>query len=245
MKIVYVVDSITNFYQKVDLIRNRFGNNIYYVVKASLMPIFSSYGMVANAIYSTDSSKVIHQMLIRCNDIEDVVVCYASLNFDNDLLNSFITAIGEKQKIVSLMPKYNSFENIFHLTYNSYVKTIFKIKDSMVSPKLQFLPQAFVEELLNSHFGNRLFEVNDNFRKEINIEDKKLNKSAKIHLNFNKNFIIPIIVALTILALFFIGLSYIESVFFVIVGFIALILLDVTLTFIFIFKQYFDKRFLK
>ena len=37
MKVIYVIDSVANITEKVQLLKNRFGNNIYFIVKANLV----------------------------------------------------------------------------------------------------------------------------------------------------------------------------------------------------------------
>ena len=54
MKVVYIVDSITEINSKIDTLKTRFGDNIVYVVKASLATLFKTYGHTANAIYNRD-----------------------------------------------------------------------------------------------------------------------------------------------------------------------------------------------
>ena len=128
--------------------------------------------------------------------------------------------------------------------YNLYVKALFKNQDNLASAKIQYLPKAFVEELLNSHFGNKLFEISPSLCKEIHYEDKEFNKSLKTKTGFNKNLLVPIILALTLTVALFTtfvllqGINYIAALIF-----IVLYLLDIVLTIIYQCKIYFDKRF--
>ena len=46
MKVVYVVDCISEVNQKINLIKNRFGDNILYVVRADLVDLFKTYGYI-------------------------------------------------------------------------------------------------------------------------------------------------------------------------------------------------------
>ena len=158
MKIVFVVDSITDVKNKINLIQSYFGTNIVYVVKSHFLSIFETFGYKANAVYEKNLAEIIHILLLKSN-IEPILLCYSSLNFDANLLAKFRAKIGNGDKIVNIMPEYNSLERICNSTYNVYVKTLFKAKDSLISPKLQYLPVPFVVELLNSHFGNKLFET--------------------------------------------------------------------------------------
>ncbi|MFQ6752640.1 MAG: hypothetical protein ACLRFL_03655 [Clostridia bacterium] len=243
MKIVCVVDSISNITQKVNLLKNRFGDSVLYVVKNKLSPLFKTYGYTPNAIYTSNLSKVIHTMLSR-TDIDDVVVYYTSLPINDNLLNKFISKILDKSKIVYLMPKYNIFERLCNSAYNVYVKSIFKVEDSMASPKLQFLPAYFVAELLETHFANKLFEIKDGYSTTLSIEDKDINNSLKIKTKFNKYSLVPIIAILLItigliLSLAFVGVNYL-----VVLIFTCLYLVSIVITIIFKCKQYFDARFL-
>ena len=141
MKIVYVVDNISNFQGKVDTLKNRFGNDILFVVKSNLLPIFQTYGYSANAVYNNNLSKTIHYLLTKLDTLEDIVYLKSSLNLTNNLLNKFISTIGDRSKIVNAMPKRNAFENLGLSCYNIYVRSIFKLQDSLCSTKLQFIPK--------------------------------------------------------------------------------------------------------
>ncbi|MBQ8615143.1 MAG: hypothetical protein IJ415_01080 [Clostridia bacterium] len=244
MKVVYVIDCITDLNKKINLLTNRFGENIFYVVKADLVEIFKTYGFLPNAIYYKNLTEVIHSLLAK-SDIDDVIMCYASLKFDYTLLNKFGNAIGDKTKIVSLMPNYNTFEQMCNSAYNVYVKSLFKVKDSLVSPKLQFIPSFFVEELLSSHLGNRLFEINPEFNKNISVEDKEINASMKIKSHSLKYDIISIIIALVITIGLLASIAYYKPNYLIILTCIILYVLDLTLTIIFHCKAKFDQRFLK
>lgn len=244
MKVVYVIDCITDLNKKINLLTNRFGENIFYVVKADLVEIFKTYGYLPNAIYYKNLTEVIHSLLSK-SEIDDVIICYASLKFDASLLNKFANAIGDKTKLVNLMPKYNSFENMCNSAYNVYVKSLFKIKDSLASNKLQFIPAMFVEELLSSHLGNRMFEMNEEFVKFVSVENQEINKSMKTKSHSLKYNIISILIALVVTIGLLASIAYYKPNYLIILTCIILYVLDITLTIIFHCKAKFDQRFLK
>ena len=244
MKVVYVVDTITDLTSKIEMLKSRFGKDILYVVKGELLSIFKTYGYQANAVYSKNLPKTIEALLLP-SVVDDVVICHASVNLTNKLLNDFLLRVGDKTKIVNVIPKYNIFERISNSTYNVYVKSLFKTHDSLASPKLQFLPSAFVIELVSSHFANKLFQVNPAMSKNLDVEDKAISNSLKIKTKFNKMQLLPIIAFFIIslalvLTLAFAGIHYI-----IIVAFICLYALDIVLAIIQQCKIYFDQRFLK
>lgn len=246
MKIVCVVDSINEIKSKINLIKSYFGDNICYVVKATLVPIFKTFGNSVNAIYNNNLTTVIHAMLQKSSQENvDVLVYYTSLKINDNLLNKFNSKIKMHDAVVSLMPKYNTFERINNASYNLYVKSMFKIKDSMASPKLQFLPSACVNELLQSHFGNKLFELNPKLCRTLEIEDKEINKSAKIYPPVAKISLISLIVALIISICLIITLAFTKMHIISIILFVCLYLLDIFISIIFQYKSYFDHRFLK
>lgn len=244
MKVVYVVDCATELNRKINLLTNRFGDNVFYVVRADLVNFFKTYGHSPNAIYYTDLTKTIHALLLK-SEIEDVVICYASLKFDDKLLNKFIASIGTKEKVVNLMPKYNMFEQMCNATYNVYVKTLFKLKDSMVSPKLQFIPASFMVDLLSSHLGNRLFELEPEVCKNIHFENKEVNASMKVKFNPLKYSLISIIITLVLTMGLLTSIALLKVKYLVILTFVILYALNFVLTIIFLCKAKFDKRFLK
>lgn len=243
MKVVYVVDSITDINKKINMIQNRFGDNIVYVVKSNLVPLFKTFGHTIHAEYGHNLMNVIHTILLN-SQVDDIVIAYSSLTLSNELLNSFISAIGTKEKIVCLMPEYNTFEKIYNSIYNVYVKSIFKIKDSLVSNKLQFLPKDFVFELLKSHIGNRLFETNQNLTTNIKINDKGINSSSKTKGN-SRISLICLIVALVLTMGLLACIAYAKVNYLVVLLFVISYVLDFIISVIASFKKKFDNRFLK
>ena len=244
MKIIYVVDSISDLTKKINTLINRLGTNIVYVVRADLVELFKTYGFTPNAIYYKNLSQVLHVLLLK-SDMEDIVLCHASLKFDNQLLNKFANAIGDKSKFVNLVPKYNWFEQMCNSAYNVYVKALFKLKDSLISPKLQFIPQGYMVDLLATHIGNRLFEFEPTMQRNVYIEDKELNKSTKTKTNLVKYDIFSIIIALLITVGLLASIAYWKVSYILILSCIVLYCLDIVLTIILHCKAKFDQRFLK
>lgn len=246
MKIVYVVDSISNFQGKVDTLKNRFGSDILFVVKSNLLPIFQTYGYSANAVYNNNLSKTIHYLLSKLDNLEDVVYIKSSLKLTNNLLNKFISAIGDKSRIVNAMPKRNAFENLGLSCYNIYVRSIFKLQDSLCSTKLQFIPKNFLYELLATHFGNKLFQVKPEMVRTIYFEEKEINNNLKEKYRFDKKVLIPIIVAMLITMAFVLTVFFAKKVNYMIsIIFIFFYLLDIMSIIIMNCKSYFDNRFFK
>ncbi len=243
MKIVYVVDSITDIKNKINLVKTYFGDKIVYVVKSHFLSIFETFGYKANAVYKKNLAEIIHILLLK-SEIEPVLVCYSSLDFDANLLARFRSRIGTGEKILNIMPNYNGFEKLCNSTYNVYVKALFKAKDSLISPKLQYLPVAFVVELLNSHFGNKLFETNPENSSTLYIENSELNNSTKIKTKFNKFALLPIIFALLITIFLVISLAFVSVNYILILTFVSLYFLDIVFAIIYQCKLYFDARFL-
>lgn len=244
MKLIYVVDSIADLNNKINLLKHRLCDNIFYVVKADLVDLFATYGYKPHAIYYNNLSEIIN-ILLRSSNADDLIICYASLQFDNNLLTHFTKAIGNKTKVVNLTPKYNTFEKLYNSAYNVYVKSLFKLKDSLATPKLQFLPVIFVEDLLNSHIANRMFELNSDYSKEISVENKEINKSMKSKNKSLKYNLISLIIALVLTIGLLTCIAYLKVNFILVFIFIILFALNLLMTIIFQFKARFDKRFLK
>ena len=243
MKIVFVVDSALDLQHKIELIKNNFGSDINFVVKAQLVPLFQTFGYSANAVYNNNLARVIHMLLLRA-EVSDVLVYYSSMIIDNDLLTKFRNKMTGN-KVVSVMPEYNPFETMSNSIYNCYVKSMFKAKDSLTSPKLQYLPQPFVIELLASHFGNKLFELNPSVVSYVRTENKEINKSLKVKPNNLKISLISLIVALAITMLLIISLAFLKPHFLLITLFVCLYIVDIFLAIILSCKDKFDTRFLK
>ena len=244
MKIVFVVDSVNNLISKVNLMKSKFGNDILFVVKGHFLNIFETFGLKANAVYNKNLTVIMH-MLLSKSDIEPVIIYYSSMDIDEELLTKFATAIGTQNNVVNIEPKYNAFEKMCNYSYNIYVKAMFKVKDSMSTPKLQFLPAPFVQELLESHLGNKLFEVMPDRVKTLHFDDKKKNDSMKIKTGFNKLSLIPIIIALALTMILIVTLAFFEINFIAVLIFVCLYILDIIMAIIYQCKIYFDSRFLQ
>ena len=244
MKIVFVVDSVENLNEKISKLEARFGTDFVFIVKANLAPLFKTYNRPISAVYGKNLTKVMHLTLARLS-ISSVVVCHASVKLTDELLNIFASKIGDETKLVNVMPSYNTFEQMCNGAYNIYVRSIFKVNDSLISTKLQFLPELCVKELLDSHMGNRLFEINPNLKQTIYVQEKQTNNSLKTKTKFNKFAILPIIMALVITAFLIMGLAFWGAEFLVIFAAVVLYILDIFLTIIFQCKNYFDERFFK
>lgn len=244
MKVVFVVDTVENLNKKVHMLETHFGNDFVFIVKANLAPLFSTFGYSTSAVYTNNLTKVMHITLLRLN-VSNLVVCYASVNLSNQLLDEFTAQIDDGNKLVNVLPMYNTFEQMCNGAYNVYVKSIFKTHDSMISPKLQYLPELCVKELLDSHMGNRLFEIDERLCHTIYVQDKPTNKSLKVKAGFNKFAIIPIIVALAVTALLIMGLAFWGAKYLVIFVAVLLYILDIFLSIIFQCKNYFDARFFR
>ncbi len=244
MKVIFVVDNIEDLNKKINIVKAHFGENIHYVVKGNFVPLFATFNLPIDAVYVNNLAEVVHHLLLRF-DVDDIVMCYASLNINNKLFDDFLKKIADKDKIVNIMPKYNAWERMCNGAYNIYVHSIFKANDSMASPKLQFLPLPFVNELLMSHFGNKLFEIDAEHVTTLYVEDKETNKSLKVKTGFNKNNLIPIIIALLITAALVVCLAFLKFHFLIIIVFICLYLADIILSIFYRCKLYFDARFLK
>lgn len=246
MKVVYIVDCISDLKQKIDLLKSRFGTNIVFVVRADLVDFFKTYGYTVNAIYHKNLPKILHALLLQ-SEVEDIVICYSSLKINNNLLNNFISNIGNKTKIVSIVPNYNPLEKMFNATYNVYVKSLFKVKDSLATNKLQFLPHPIVAELLSSHLGNRLFETSEEFCKYIKVDtiDKDVNNSMKVKSHNLKFCLLSIIIALVVTMGLLSCIAYLKANYLVTLSFIIFYALDLVITIIFLCKSKFDQRFMQ
>ena len=244
MRVVCVVDSIADLNQKINLLKMKFGDNISFVVRADFENIFKTYGYQINATYYKNLTKVVHNFLINCKD-DDVVIYYSSLQIDLNFLTKFTNAIGNKQKIVSVMPKFNMFEKMCNSAYNIYVKSMFGMKDSLISSKLQFIPVDIIVELLASHVGNRLFELPYEVCKTISTDNEEINKSLKTKVNTVKNNLLSLIVALIITIALLASIAYLKSNYVAILVCVVAYVLNFLLSVIFLCKKKFDLRFLK
>ena len=246
MRVLCVVDNISNINSKIQMLKNRFGDNILFVVKKKFANFFKTFSYQIDAIYTVNLAKVVHTLLSRVN-IDDLVIYYTSLKITDDLLNEFNTRIfnTKMMKIVNVVPSYNIFERFSNAIYNLYVRSIFKLNDNLASAKLQFLPKKVVEQLLDSHIANRLFEVDEEYVSNIYVGNREINKSLKTELKFNKNYLIPIIVALCITLALIVGIVFVHSAFILVLVFTVLYVLDIILTVIYHCKSKFDARFLK
>ena len=95
MKVVFVIDSVNNLNTKLNMLKTRFGGDILFVVKSNLVELVKTYNINPNAVYSNNFIKPIH-ILLGYNLGNDIVICYSSVELDNNILNKFISKIGDK-----------------------------------------------------------------------------------------------------------------------------------------------------
>ena len=242
MKVVCVIDSIKNLNAKIQLLKSRFGEELIYIVDVKLRKLVETYGLYANAIYRDSLSRTIH-ITLKKYEPDDTIIYYTSVELNEDLLNKFLTKIGDKQKVVNIEPNYNAFERMSNAAYNLYVKSVFKLTDNLASPKMQFLPQSFVAELMNTHIANRMFKVEQT--STIYVENKAISKSLKLKNRFTKLHLIPIIIALVITIALILSIAFVGAKYVPILICTLFYLLDIFITIIFLCKNKFDTRFLK
>ena len=245
MKIVFVVDSISDINAKINNMRSHFGDNILYVVQSNLVTLFETFNHAPNATYSNKNLiEVIHSLLSR-GEVDDTIIYYSSLNLNEKFMTLFAGKVANRMKVVNVVPKYNAFEKFENSMYNSYVKALFKIKDSLASPKLQYLPKLFVQELLATHLGNRLFELDSKVVTNIYVENKEMSKNLKETKHFNSNNLISIICALVITIGLILCLVFTKMGYLIYLLFVFLYILDLFITAIMNYKSRFDQRFLR
>lgn len=242
MKVLFVVDTVSDIQNKINKIKLRFGDNIAFIVKAPFETLFRTYGYEIAAVYYKRLSEIMHLYLNRIS-FSDVIIYHASLDLTDVLVTKFLKKIKDGTKIVNVIPKYSLGERMFSGLYNFYVKSIFKIKDSMASPKLQYLPELFVSELLMSHFANKLFQLEDKFVSNLYIEETQDSKSLKSNTKLNKHTLIPMIVFMLLSIALILVLAFSKVNYLVALTFLLLYIIDIICIAILQFKTYFDSRF--
>lgn len=240
MQIICIVDSINNLKTNINTLQFHFGENIKYVVKAEFVPLFKTFEYPINAIFGKNLSSVLTKV-VSSND--DLVLYRTSLDLNYNLINRFLSHTN-KGKAVNIIPKYNFFEQFGNSVYNTYVNSVFKIKDSLASNKLQYLPAGFVAELLDSHFANKLFELNPSHVINIYIEDNETSKALKTKTNFTKQRILFAIISLAITIALILSMAFFKINFLFVFIYIMAYTLDVCLAILFKCKAKFDNRFL-
>lgn len=244
MKVLFVIDAIKDLKSKAETITKHLGDDIAFIVKAPLVSLVETFGYKADAVYFNNLTRVMHEYMVH-QPLQDTIVYYSSLNITDQLLTNFIQIIGNRDKIVNVKPHYNLFEQLGNQLYNVFVQSMFKLKDSFASPKLQFLPKPFMRQLLSSHFGNKLFEYDERFVRNLNIKDKGTCKDLKVKTKFNKYNLVAIIAALLITIGLIVTLAFNKMNFFVVLLFVMLYAINIFITFIINYKEKFDARFLK
>ncbi len=243
MKVVVVVDDITNLDRKINMLQSHFGDDMIFVVKAKFAKLYETYSYPTHAVYSDHLTEVLHYTLLRIG-ADNLVIYYTSLMPTEDLLNTFAKKM-KHNRVINVIPRYNFFEKSYYSTYNLYVKGLFHVKDNLASPKLQYIPAEFCGWLLSTNFGNRMFDWGSEDVVNIYIEDKELSSSLKVKSKFNKYSIIPIISLLVITMMLLVTLAYVGVNYWVVLIFLGVYVVDILISIFFQYKKDFDIRFLK
>ncbi len=243
MKVIFVVDNIANLTEKVDIVKKNFSSDIIFIVNSPFVDIVKSYGYTVGAVYTKQIARAIHSALMT-SELDDVVIYYSSLALSQGLITKFTAKIGDKKKVVNVVPRYNVFEQAYNGLYNVYVKGVFKNKDNLASPKLQFLPADCVKQLLDTHFANKMFEFEPKLVKAVHVEDKNTSKMLKTKHKFNFKLLIPLLAALAITLAWVVLFAFVKPNYLLILLFVVLYIIDIIIGVILNFKYHFDNRFL-
>ena len=245
MQIFFVIDKLKDIDEKINLFQTYLNGEFKFFVDISLYPkIASSPFIIKNlaGVYEFTPSKKIDEYIksekyLPC----ETMVYYSSMSINVSLLKQIREKISYQYNTIFVKQKFNFLQRIFNSIYDKIVKFIFGDKDKLATIKLQFLSKKLMEELIETKFNNRIFEVEH--LSEIECTDKTINKSMKVKFQLKKyNFYNYIFLALLIVSYLVCEIIF-KLKFWAYIIFIFFMIMSILLVFLLITNNIFELRY--
>ncbi len=245
MEILFVIDSLNNLDNKINLLK-AFEADIRFFVDAKLAPQLVKNKYIINhivAIYNKNVNITIDRYIKQDTYTPTSTLLYYS---SADLNVKMIDNIRENLKLhpnVIYVKKRLSLWDKFKLWfYDKFIGLIFGIKDEYASTKLQYFNDEMMVAFRNSSFKNHIFKFINAQTIEL---EKAESKSYYINPGFNKNYLYNPIALCLILICYVVLERFFKLPFVVYFFVIALIVSVLFVTVVMIINNTFNKRYKK
>lgn len=217
MQTFFVIDSVDNLQQKIDLISNNIGDDIKFFVKTSLFTKINNNSFVINnllGIYEKNEKEKIDEYIKSEKfNLDSIFLYYASVSVSVDTLKTIHSKMSFGYDSIFVEPKRNVFEKFTTWCYDKISQLVFRVKDACCSTKVQYLSKNFVEHLKQTSFNNHILDVP--FSYKVSEQDKSNCKSLQDKIKFSKFLIYDLIALFSIIAFYIVLETFFKLRFYV------------------------------
>lgn len=245
MQIFFIVEDLKNIEEKINLFQTYFDAEFKFFVDLSLYPKIASNPFIIQqlaGVYEGYPSKKINEYIkSEKYSAQDVIIYYSSMQLSAEMLKQIKDKLPYQYNTIRVKHKFNTFRRMFNWVYDKIIKFIFGLKDSLSTTKLQYMNKAFMQELVDSKFNNRIFEVERS--SVIECEDKNIVSSMKSNFKLKKYNIYNFIFLASTVVAYTVCEIFLKLRFWAYILFIFFMLLSVLLSFLLISNNIFEVRY--
>lgn len=245
MEILFVIDSLNNLDNKINLLK-AFDADIKFFVDAKLAPQLVKNKYIINhiiAIYNRNVNITIDKYIKQSTYTPTATLLYyASANLDTKLINNIRENLKLKPDVIYVKKRLSLWDKFKLWFYDKLIRLIFGVKDEYASTKIQYFSDEMMGEFSKSSFKNHIFS----FRNAQTIElEKSESESYYARPGFNKNYLYNPIALCLILICYVVLERFFKLPFVVYFFVIALIISVLFVTVVMIINNTFNKRYKK
>lgn len=245
MEIFFVIDSLNNLDNKINLLK-AFDANIRFFVDAKLAPQLVRNKYIVNRIVAIYNRKVnvTIDKYIRSNKYAptETLLYYASADLNTKIIDSIRENLKLRPDVIYVKKRLSVWDKFKLWFYDKLIRLIFGVRDEFASTKLQYFSGEMMVEFINSNFKNHIFSF-------INAQTIELEKEESVSYytktGFNKNYLYNALALCVILMCYVILERFFKLPFVVYFFVIALIFSVVFVTVVMIINNTFNKRYKK
>jgi len=245
MQVFFVVDSIDDLDNKIDLIENSFGGNIKFFIKTDLYTSICSNKKIIEklaGVFDVNPTKKIDEFIKSVTyEADDTVVCYSSAKISEEMVKVVLKKIKYGYDSIYFKKYRNKFLSFFEKVYQKICGFMFGICDSLCYSKFQFLSNKFMAYLKETRFNNHILKP-ENFAK-IELEEKDIIETMQEKVKFKSYNLINIIFLLTVLCCYVLCEVFFDLKFYMYLGFVLLIVMSVVLAIMLAVHNIFEFRY--
>jgi len=173
--------------------------------------------------------------------LSDCIVYYSSMKITVDLIKKFNDKIGYQYNSVTVKQKFNFFQKVFNWIYDKCIKFIFREKDELSSNKLQYMSKTLMQDLIDTRFNNRIFEIENSVF--LDCEDKEIVKTMKNKFKLKKYNLFNMIFLVSLISVYVLTEALFKLPFWAYILFIFFSLTSIFLIFLLISYNIFELRY--
>jgi len=245
MQILFVIDDLKEIDDKISLFETYIKGDFKFFVDISLYSKIADNKFVienlAGVFEDYPSSKIDEYIKSDKFKLSDCIVYYSSMKITVDLIKKFNDKIGYQYNSVTVKQKFNFFQKVFNWIYDKCIKFIFREKDELSSNKLQYMSKTLMQDLIDTRFNNRIFEIENSVF--LDCEDKEIVKTMKNKFKLKKYNLFNMIFLVSLISVYVLTEALFKLPFWAYILFIFFSLTSIFLIFLLISYNIFELRY--